>query len=221
MGAGTFIMSHFLLYRLVKVLWNGARVCLALLLLAVGGVGALNAWVVFSTVGRIVSEVPVADAGQRIAVVLGTSPQGGFLQNRLDTVIDLYNSGAVRQILLTGDGRGPFYDEVAFMRRVLLAADIPEDALLSDPLGLRTRESMQRASETYQLDRVVIVSQRFHNFRALYLARAKGLDAIAIDAGEPGGLNWRMQWREWLARPLAVWEVWNGKVTQTLPQRVA
>ncbi|MDV7398830.1 ElyC/SanA/YdcF family protein, partial [Arthrospira platensis SPKY1] len=109
------------------------------------------------------------------------------------------------RILLTGDGRGPFYDEVAFMRRTLLAAGVAESALISDPLGLRTRESMLRASETYELHRVVIVSQRFHNFRALYLARAKGLDAIAVDAADPGGFNWRMQWREWLARPLAVW----------------
>lgn len=80
---------------------------------------------------------------------------------------------------------------------------------------------MLRASETYELHRVVIVSQRFHNFRALYLARAKGLDAIAVDAADPGGFNWRMQWREWLARPLAVWEVWSGKVTQSLRPQLA
>lgn len=186
------------------------RLVLASILLAVGVVGALNAWVVFSTFGRIVSDVPQDERGQRVAIVLGASPQGGFLQPRLDTAAALYFNGSVTVLLLSGDGRGPFYDEVAFMQQSLIASGVPEQALRYDRAGLRTRASMQRAIDEHNLGRVIVVSQRFHNFRAIYLARAKGLDAIAVDAPEPAGLSWRMQWREWLARPLAVWEVWFG-----------
>lgn len=121
-------MNGFWLFKALKWIWLLFKGCLALVLMAIGVVGLLNAWVVFSTVGRIVAEVPAAESGQRIAVVLGASPQGGFLQNRLDTALHLYRTGAVDRILLTGDGRGPFYDEVAFMRRTLLAAGVAESA---------------------------------------------------------------------------------------------
>jgi SanA protein len=195
------------LSALVKGLWFILRSVLLLILIAVGGVGLLNAIVVFSTFSRIVSEVPEGE-NDRTALILGASPYGEFLQRRIETGAKLYLSGEVDQIFVTGDGRGPYYNEVESMTAMLQELGVPAEVIFGDPGGLRTYSSMQRAQEVYGLRRVVVVSQRFHNFRALYLARAHGLDAIAVDAQDPTTSIWaNVHSREWLARPLAVWEV--------------
>lgn len=111
----------------------------------------------------------------------GPSP---VLEDRLATALTLQRRGVAPRLLLTGDHHTAAYDEPGAMRRWLLERDVPDAALVLDHAGLDTYSSMVRARDVFGARRVVVVTQRFHLPRALYLARGLGLDAVGIEAAE-------------------------------------
>jgi SanA protein len=127
----------------------------------------------------------------RTALVLGTSPRVGagapnaYFDARIRAAVALYRAGTVERILVSGDNHRAGYDEPTEMRAALLARGVPDAAIHRDFAGFRTLDSVVRAKEVFACPAVVIVSQRWHNERALYIARAAGLDAVAADAAEP------------------------------------
>ena len=155
------------------------------LLTAIGIVAYADRCVREATEGRLFQAVP--DVPKRyVAIVLGAGVVDGapsdVLADRLATALALYKAGRIERFLVTGDHGLPDYDEVAAMQRYLLDAGVPATAIFLDHAGFRTLDSMVRAKEVFQVEGAVVVTQAFHLARAVYLARAQGIDAVGIAA---------------------------------------
>lgn len=156
----------------------------------------------------VTSDVPVRD----VAVVLGTSPKvaGGrpnvLYEARMDAAAQLYAAGRVKCLLVSGDNGDRRYNEPTRMRADLIKRGIPAKDVVCDYAGFRTLDSIVRAQKVFGQNRYVIVSQPFHNERAVYLARQRGIDAVAFNAVE-APLGAGLWIRERFARFTAVMDV--------------
>lgn len=157
------------------------------------------------------ASIPANDIG----LVLGTSRylRGGLpnahFDHRMAAAAELFKAGKVRHLLLSGDNGTRGYDEPADMRSALLALGVPADALSLDDAGFRTLDSVARAKEVFGQRRVTIITDRFHAYRAVFLARHKGLDAIAYPCGEVElRYSARSRMRECLADVKACLDLW-------------
>lgn len=151
----------------------------------------------------------------RAAVVLGTGRvlRGGrlnaFFTTRVRAAATLFKAGRVDYLIVSGDNGHQGYDEPSDLKRDLIAAGVPPDRIYCDYAGFRTLDSVVRAKAVFGQDAFVIVSQRFHNERAVFLARAHGIDAVAFNAADVSGRNGlRARAREVLARAAAVLDVY-------------
>jgi vancomycin permeability regulator SanA len=120
-------------------------------------------------------------------MVLGASVKNGdtpsaMLSDRLDEGISLYNLGVSDKLLMSGDRTDEYYDEVRVMTTYAVDAGVPESVIIQDPEGYSTYESMYRAVNVYGVKRMVIVTQRYHLYRALYIARELGIEAYGVAA---------------------------------------
>lgn len=152
-----------------------------------------------------------------VALLLGTARghQGGqnrFYHARIEAAARLFHSGKVRGILVSGDNSSPYYNEPITMQRDLVALNVPREFITLDYAGFRTLDSVIRARRVFGVDRVIIVSQRFHAERAIFLARRFGLDATGFAAADPetAGPN-KVRAREMLARVMAVLDLAIGR----------
>jgi vancomycin permeability regulator SanA len=102
----------------------------------------------------------------------------------MDAAAELIQSGKVEYLLVSGDNRFRTYDEPTEMRKALIARGVPAAKIVCDYAGLTTLDSVVRAKAVFGQESVTIVSQRFHNERAIYLARAFGVDAIGYNAAD-------------------------------------
>lgn len=143
-----------------------------------------NWWVIRQAHSRLVTDLAKLPTND-VAIVLGTSktiPGGRYLnpffERRMKTAAQLYHAGKVRHLLLSGDNSAKNYDEPAWMRDALLALGVPASAMTLDCAGFRTLDTMARARAVFGLKRVTIVTDDFHQPRALFLAAAHGLDAV-------------------------------------------
>lgn len=124
-----------------------------------------------------------------------------MLEDRLLTAFSLYESGVCNRLLMSGDSRTVYYDEVGAMKDAALANGIPEDAILTDPAGLSTYDSVSHLLSHFKGKRVVIVTQEYHLYRALYLAEKLGVEAFGVSAARRPYVNqWKYSAREVLAR---------------------
>ena len=155
----------------------------------------------------------------RVGLLLGTSPKGRngnpnvFYIRRIEACVALYKAGKIDRILVSGDNSRTTYDEPTCIKEDLIAAGVPDSVIYLDYAGFRTYDSMVRAKEVFGLTSFTIISQPFHNERALYIATRKGLDVIAFNALDVQLRRWqiRMTVREWLARTKAVLDVYTHK----------
>ncbi len=175
-----------------------------------------NQRVLVSAEGRLYDDVGAVPVRQ-VGVLLGTSKylSGGgvnpYYRYRIQAALALYRAGKISDLILSGDNAHRSYDEPTTMRADLLAGGIPAAHLYRDYAGFRTLDSVVRASKVFGQGRFTVISQRFHNERAIYLAQAHGLDVIGFDAQDvSGAAGRRVQGREWLARVSAVLDVWRG-----------
>ena len=126
-----------------------------------------------------IAKLPSVD----VALVLGTAPigpEGGpnrYFVYRLDASAALWKAGKVKYFIVSGSGEEP-----AAMRSGLIERGVPAEAIYRDPAGYRTWDSVLRARDVYGQKRIVIVSQRFHLDRALFLARREGIEAWGLEA---------------------------------------
>ena len=104
-------------------------------------------------------------------------------------------------VLVSGDNSTQYYNEPETFKKDLIAGGIPEEKIILDPSGLRTLDSMVRAKEVFGLDSVTVISQKFQNERAIFLAQKKGLYAIGYNAKDiEGSQGLKVQIREYFAR---------------------
>ena len=106
----------------------------------------------------------------------------GVLEDRLDTGISAYQAGVSDRLLMSGDHGQDDYDEVNAMKDYALEQGIPSENIFMDHAGFSTYESVYRARDIFQVKTVLIVTQEYHLYRALYIARALGLDAYGVAA---------------------------------------
>jgi SanA protein len=128
---------------------------------------------------------------------------------RIKAAQELFAAGTVAGIIVSGDNRAADYNEPVMMKTDLVRAGVPAEFITMDFAGFHTLDSVVRAKSVFQQDRVIVVSQRFHAQRALFLAQHTGLDAEAYVADEPP-MDWRIRVRvrEVVARALACLDVW-------------
>ncbi|WP_044889899.1 SanA/YdcF family protein [Myxococcus hansupus] len=154
--------------------------------------------------------VPLEEAPQApVALVFGAGLARGavpspVLAQRLDAAVALWQQGKVASVLVSGDQTKPFHHETRAMRRYLVEHGVPESAVQGDEAGLSTYDSCLRAATVFGTKRAVLVTQRFHLTRALFIANSVGIDAWGVAADEGRPTPWRYQVRETLSRVLAL-----------------
>ena len=115
------------------------------------------------------------------AGVWGDGPSH-LLEERLNKGVEVYNTGCTNRILMTGDHGREEYDEVNVMKSFAIEKGAIAEEVFMDHAGFSTYESMYRAKEVFQVKKVVIVTQKYHLYRAVYNARKLGLDAYGVAA---------------------------------------
>lgn len=143
----------------------------------------------------------------KVGLVLGTARrlmEGGlnpYYTHRIEATVDLFQAGKIQYVLVSGDNGSIYYNEPTTIKKDLMAEGIPEERIFLDYAGFRTLDSMVRAKVIFGLDSVTVISQEFHNKRAIYIARKKGLEAIGFNAKDvSGNPGLKVHLREYLAR---------------------
>ncbi len=189
-----------------RLFWTGV----ILLALAATFVGLANWHIIRANRTRLhddLASIPPTD----VALVLGTSPfirrgvPNLHFEGRMNAAAKLYAAGKVKHVLVSGDNRHRTYNEPVEMRAALIKRGVPSSAITLDFAGFRTLDSVVRARKIFGLERVIIVTQRYHNSRALAIARAHGLDARGYCAPDVAfAHSFVTECREVLARTLTV-----------------
>jgi SanA protein len=172
-----------------------------------------NQWVVHSAEPYVYSDIHALPAND-VGLLLGTSPwsrkgrESALFQHRIDAAAALYKAGKIRHVLASGANPDNTYNEPRKMYYALVAAGVPPEAITLDFAGFRTLDSVIRASAVFKLDRYTVISQRFHVYRAVFIARAHGVPAIAYAPPESSERQRRrILLREMLARVNAILDV--------------
>lgn len=185
--------------------------------LATVAVSAAGYAVQRATDGRVYAspgEVPANRAG----LLLGTSRTvrsgrpNAYFYNRVDAAAALYHAGKVEYLVISGDNGRKGYNEPQDMKEALVGRGVPAEAIYLDYAGFRTYDSVVRMEKVFGQESFTVISQEFHNRRAVYIAQALGLDAVgynAADVAAYAGMKTRL--REKLARVRMFMDLWTGK----------
>ena len=164
-------------------------VLLAVILGLLGGiaVAAVNIHIRHTTKDRIVTTDTAAEFAPDCILVLGAGVRDDgtpshMLEDRLITGISLYKSGVSEKLLMSGDHGQEHYDEVNCMKDYAKADGVPSEDIFMDHAGFSTYDSLYRAKEIFGAEKVVIVSQEYHLYRALYVAESLGIEAVGVSA---------------------------------------
>lgn len=174
----------------------------------------LNIWVIASSSPYVISDIgrlPHNDVG----LLLGTSRytrnghSNPHFHIRVSAAVALYRAGKVNHLLVSGANPSRHYNEPREMYQALVRAGVPEQAITLDFAGFRTLDSVIRAHAVFGLSRYTIISQRYHDYRAVFLARHEGIDAVAYAPAHhaPARALIQVEAREYLARVRAVLDV--------------
>ncbi|SIT17403.1 SanA protein [Chryseobacterium ureilyticum] len=160
----------------------------------------------------------VADVPEtKVALLLGTGKNlnngmpNAYFYNRIKAASDLYKSGKIQYIIVSGDNSTKDYNEPEDMQMELIKQGIPQDKIILDHAGFRTLDSVVRAKDIFGQTKLVIISQKFHNERAVFLAKENGMEAFgynAEDVNKYAGLKTNL--REYLAKAKAYWDLLFG-----------
>ena len=180
-----------------------------------------NIWVVKSTEHRVFTNIQDLP-NHRVALVLGTSHRtiygrpNPFFEHRIEMASLLYKSGKIDLFILSGDNSTKFYNEPLEMRKALIKKGVPASALTLDYAGLRTLDSIVRCKKVFGQNKITIITQLFHSYRALFISDYYKIDAVAMVAEEPEfEHSMKVRAREYLARFKAILDLY---VLNTAPR---
>ncbi|XDY59865.1 vancomycin high temperature exclusion protein [Cronobacter condimenti] len=122
---------------------------------------------------------------RKVGLVLGARPDNRFFNRRIEAAAALYHAGKVSWLLVSGDNSRADYDEPTAMAEALNRHGVPAAAIFCDYAGFSTLDSVVRAREVFKENRIMVISQAFHNERAIFLAQHYGIDAIGFNAEDP------------------------------------
>ncbi len=212
-------MSKFL-SSIIKRTKKIVKVIFGLVFLAAGAIVSIDLWVSWQAKDQIYSDLSQVPH-QEVAVVLGTSKFLGrtlneYYSHRLEAAIELYDQGRVDHFLLSGDNAHRSYNEPWTMKRDLLKANIPETAIYLDYAGFRTLDSVIRAREIFDTNDFLIITQKFHCERALFIANHHNISAQCLAVSGPKSkVGYSVRIREIFARTKAFIDLF---ITHTQPK---
>lgn len=191
---------------------NKKKTILFIIISAIVVIGILvlvcNVLVISNASGKLfdkVEEIP----HRKVGLVLGTAPvtpwgtPNFYFPYRMEAAAKLYHAGKVDFLIVSGDNHSTNYDEPTCMRDSLIGRGVPEERIILDYAGFRTLDSVVRCKAIFGQDSITVVSQKFHNERAIYLSEYNGINAIALNAMDVSSVwtTWlRVHGRELLAR---------------------
>ncbi len=199
---------------LLKTVLKGIKYGLGLFIFAVLTLFFCNYWVLNSSKNKVFAEIEDLPSND-IALVLGTNPlirnrfQNPYFYTRMEAAYKLYDKGKVKHIIVSGDNGRKSYDEPTEMKKDLMKRGVPESAITLDYAGFRTLDSVVRCKEVFQQNKVTIVSQEFHNYRAVFIGQKYGMDVIAYNASPVyRSIRSKTKIREYFARCKAVLDLY-------------
>lgn len=200
---------------------------LALVVFTLTAIFGVNFYVTQQTANKTYDDVTKIPH-RKVGLLLGCSRYAGngqlstFYRNRIDAAVELYKAGKVDFILASGDNRTPQYNEPKWMHDDLVKRGIPSDKIFMDYAGLRTLDSVVRCSRVFGENKITVISQAFHNQRAIFIANSWGMDAIGFNAKDvQSSSGTTVLFREKLARVLMIIDLWTGKKPKHLGDKVA
>ena len=197
-------------------------VCLILIMIVPLTAFTINAFLCLSTLNDLKSPSALEGTQTDYIMVLGAGiePDGSpspVLQERLDTAIELYQNHNAKQIIVSG-GMDEAQSEISAMFNYLIEKDIPEEDVLCDTLGVNTFASMNNLAEVYHAQSAIIVSQRFHLYRAVYIAKHFNLQVYGCPSSEEDISDRDLLYREFLARVKDFTQVTLGTLPKPITQ---
>lgn len=202
------------------------KISILLIVLVLISVFGADFWVENATENKVfnsVEEIPQ----NRVGLLLGT---GKFLASgrvnlyyeyRIDAAVKLYKSGKIDYVLVSGDNSTKNYDEPSTMKDDLVKHGIPQGKIYLDYAGFRTLDSVVRCKEIFGQDSITVISQQFHNERAIFIAQQKGISAVGYNAkGVSTRYGIRVQIRERLARVKMILDLLIGKKPKFLGKKI-
>lgn len=147
----------------------------------------INFWVIASTKNQIILLNEVSDSDCILVLGAGVwqnNQPSPMLKDRLDRSVDLLEKGVAPYLVMSGDHGQENYDEVNVMKDYAIESGIDSNLIYMDHAGFSTYESLYRLKYIFKAERVIIVTQKYHLYRALYIANALGLDAVGVSAQE-------------------------------------
>ncbi len=183
---------------IVKIVKITAIVAVCLGILVGGAFAVTNGIVVVTGNSRIVTPERAAKLENVDCIlVLGcrvySNEPSVMLRDRVMQGVELYKLGASDTMFMTGDSRDRYYDETGTMSRLAVENEVPKENVVTDRYGLSTYDSIYRAAKVYGYKKIIIVTQKYHLYRALYIAKQFGIEAygVASDAREYKGQTFR------------------------------
>lgn len=164
------------------------KVLLKIILFIIASLLLINGYIYTVTNKRIVEAKEIKNEEFDCILVLGAGIRKGkpspMLEDRLRIAIELYNEGIAPKILVSGDHEYNDYDEVNVMKNYLKDNGIPSEDIFMDHAGLSTYDSVNRAKLIFKASRIIIVTQKYHLHRALYVAKSAGIKAYGVSASQ-------------------------------------
>ena len=202
------------------------NIILTVTLILIATIGTINYIVNNTTQKQLYSNINDIPKN-RIGLLLGTAKFNNkarniinvYYQNRIDAAVALYMAGKIDYIIVSGDNSSAYYNEPVLMRDDLIARGVPRNRIYLDNAGFRTLDSILRCRDIFGADHFTIISQEFHNQRALFIANHKKVNAIAFNA-EDGDSYWSVAIREKLARVKMVFDLLLNKQAKYYGERV-
>ncbi len=191
-------------------------IIISFLLLAVL-VWGVNFIVGYTTSPQIYTEIS-AIPKNKVGLLLGTAKYNDKARNiintyylhRIEAAVALYMAGKIDYIIVSGDNGSQFYNEPLLMKQDLMARGVPSKRIFMDAAGFRTLDSILRCRDIFGQNSFTIISQRFHNERAVYIANHKNVTTVAYDAAD-GDSYWDVVIREKMARIKMVLDLISNK----------
>jgi len=202
------------------------RLILMIILLALGLVIFANVRINSHTRDRVYSDVKTIPYN-KTGLLLGTLKYVSsgqinlFFKNRIDAAVELYKAGKIIRIVISGDNSRSDYNEPQDMKDELVKRGVKAGDIYLDYAGFRTYDSVYRMKAIFGQQSFTIISQEFHNRRALYIASSLGLDAVAYNAAEVGAHNsFKTKLREKFARVKVLLDFAFGKKPKFLGEKI-
>lgn len=146
----------------------------------------INYYVKYTVMDRIKDTDEIKDVDTIIVLGAKVYDDGRLslmLKDRLDKTIEVYNKLDIKKVIVSGDSEHKDYDETTKMKEYLINNGIPEESIVVDIYGLSTYDSIYRLKNVYDVNKTIIITQKYHLYRALYIANSLEIDVYGIPSG--------------------------------------